>query len=56
MTSRGTPFKYLRCDNAGEHKSALKKLCKKEKIILEYTTPRKPRFNVIIEIISAVIK
>ena len=27
MTSRGTPGKYLRCDNAVEHQSKLQRVC-----------------------------
>ena len=32
MTSRGTPVKYLRCDNAGEHQSKLQKACENKKL------------------------
>ena len=37
--------KYIRCDNAGEHQEALRKLCKEKGITLEYTAPNTPQQN-----------
>ena len=34
MTSRGTPLKYLCCDNTEEHQSKFQKACEKEKFTL----------------------
>ena len=56
MTSCGTPVKYLRCDNVGEHQSKLNKACKKEKDALEYTTLTTPQLNGVIERRFAVMK
>ena len=38
-------LKYIRCDNAGEHQSALKDLCTINGITLEYTAPGTPQQN-----------
>ena len=56
MTSVGTPVKYLCFENAVEHQSKLQKACKKEKVVLEYTTPHTPQLNGIIKRIFSVIK
>ena len=55
MTSRGTPVKYSCCDNVGEHQSKLQKVCEKEKVALEYTTPHTPQLNGVIEMRFKVI-
>ena len=56
MTSRGTPVKYPRCDNAGEHQSKLQRVCEKENVTLEYTTPHTPQPNGGIESRYVIIK
>ena len=56
MMSRGTPVKYLRCENAREHQSKLQKACEKEKIMLEYTTLHTYQLNIFIQRIFAVTK
>ena len=56
MTSRGTPVKYLRCNNSGEHQSKLQRVCKKEKVMLEYKTSHTPQMNGVIERRFYVIK
>jgi hypothetical protein len=42
---KGIKVEYIRCDNAGEHISKLKNLCRAEGIKLEYTAPGSPRQN-----------
>ena len=37
-------IRYLRCDNAGEHKE-VEKICEKEGITMEYTAPYTPQQN-----------
>ena len=49
ITPRGTPVKYICCDNTGEHQSKSQRVCKKEKVTLEYMTPHTPQLNVVIE-------
>ena len=56
MTSRGTPVKYLRCDNAGENQSKLQRECKKEKVYFKLTTLHTPQLNGVIDRIFAIIK
>ena len=56
MTSYGTSFKYLRCNNALEHQSKVQMLCKKDKFMLEYTTLHNHQLNAVIEIIFYVSK
>jgi hypothetical protein len=41
LKSRGTPCKYLRCDNAGEH-VGLKDICYENGVEIEYTPPHSP--------------
>jgi hypothetical protein len=44
------PVKYLQCDNAGEHMSELRKICKGEYgIQLKYTAPHTPQYNGVVE-------
>ena len=45
----GKKMKYLRCDNAGEHMSSLKDLCRRHGIQLEYTAPHTPQQNGVVE-------
>lgn len=45
INSLGWSVKYIRCDNAGEHQSALQDLCLSRGIILEYTAPHTPQQN-----------
>ena len=46
----GRPVKYLRCDNAGEHMSELRKICEGEYgIQLEYTASHTPQHNGVVE-------
>ena len=54
--SRGTPVKYLLCDNVGERQLKLQRARKKEKFALEYMTPHTPQMNGVIERIFFVIK
>ena len=49
MKGRGIAVKYIRCDNAGEHGSELRKLCIKNNIKLEYTSPHTPQQNGVVE-------
>ena len=50
LKASGKPVKYLRCDNAGEHMSELRKICKGEYgIQLEYTAPHTPQHNGVVE-------
>ena len=46
-TINGLDYKvrYIRCDNAGEHQSALQEICSERGIILEYTAPNTPQQN-----------
>ena len=37
--------KYIRCDNAGEHQTALREYCREKGIILEYTALNTPKQN-----------
>ena len=56
MASCGTPVKYLWFGNTGEHQSKFRKVCEKENIMLEYTTPQMHQFNGAIESRFTVIK
>jgi hypothetical protein len=38
-------IQYIRCDNAGEHQTTLKEICKNNGIQLEYTAPGTPQQN-----------
>ena len=50
LKASGKPVKYLRCDNAGEHMSELRKICEGEYgIQLEYTAPHTPQHNGVVE-------
>jgi Integrase core domain len=49
LKGRGTPVKYLRCDNAGEHGNELKRVCAEEGVILEMTAPNTPQQNGVVE-------
>ena len=49
MMSCGNLVKYLRCDNAGEHKSKLQRACEKETVASEYTTPHTPQLSDVIK-------
>ena len=53
---RGTPVKYLCCDNSFKQQSKLQKVCGKLNMMLYYMTPQMPQFNSVIEIIFSVIK
>ena len=48
MASLWTLVEYVRCDNAGEHKSKLQKAYKKEKVMLKYMTTYTHQLNGII--------
>ena len=56
MTPCGTPVKYLRCKNSGEHQSKLQRACEKGNMTLEYTTPHTPQMNGVIKRRFYVIK
>ena len=45
LNGLGHMVKYIRCDNAGEHMSALQDFSKEKGIILEYTAPYTPKQN-----------
>ena len=45
----GHTVKYLRCDNAGEHQTKLKKVCETYKVEMEYTAPHTPQMNGVVE-------
>ena len=50
LKASGKPVKFLRCDNAGEHMSELRKICEGEYgIQLEYTAPHTPQHNGVVE-------
>jgi Reverse transcriptase (RNA-dependent DNA polymerase)/Zinc knuckle len=50
LKASGRVVKYVRCDNAGEHMTDLKKLCEGEySIQLEYTAPHTPQHNGVVE-------
>jgi transposase InsO family protein len=49
MTGKRKPVKYLRCDNAGEHGAALKKICAQHGVTLEMTSPNTPQQNGVVE-------
>ena len=49
MKSQDVKVKYIRCDNAGEHQSSLRKLCRDKAITLEYTSPNTPQQNGVVE-------
>ena len=44
IKGRRMKIRYLRCDNAGEHKE-VEKICEKEGITMEYTAPYTPQQN-----------
>ena len=56
MTSRGTPVKYLCCDNTGQHESKFHDVCEKENTKLEYKTLHTPQLRDVVETRLAVIK
>ena len=41
--------KYIRCDNAGEHRGKLQKVCEKIGIELEYTALYTPQMHGVVE-------
>ena len=45
IKGKGRKIKYIRCDNAGEHQTALRELCAVHGITLEYTAPGTPQQN-----------
>jgi gag-polypeptide of LTR copia-type/Zinc knuckle len=50
LKAAGKPVKFIRCDNAGEHMSDLRKICDAEyNIELEYTAPHTPQHNGVVE-------
>jgi hypothetical protein len=49
LTGKGYAIKHLRCDNAGEHQTKLKKVCATNGIDLEYTPPNTPQMNGVVE-------
>ena len=49
LNAIGKTVKYVRCDNAGEHKEKLRTVCKSRGAQLEYTTPDTPQFNGVVE-------
>ena len=50
LRAAGITVKYIRCDNAGEHVSDLKKMCEGQyNIQLEYTAPHTPQHNGVVE-------
>jgi hypothetical protein len=50
LKSAGIQVKYVRCDNAGEHISDLKKMCEGQyNIKMEYTAPHTPQHNGVVE-------
>ena len=49
LKGMGHTVKYLRCDNAGEHRTKLQKVCEKFGIELEYTAPYTPQMNGVVE-------
>ena len=49
LKGHGYPLKYLRLDNAGEHKGKLPKACDSMGITLEYTAPNTPQMNGVAE-------
>ena len=49
LNAMGKIVKYVRCDNAGEHKEKLRTVCKSRGVQLEYTTPDTPQFNAVVE-------
>ena len=56
MKPYGTSVKYLRCYNLGKHQSKLQKVCKKEKVVLEYNMLHTSQLNGAIERIFSAIK
>ena len=56
MTSHGTPVKYPRYDNVGEHQPNMQKVCEKEKVVLDYTTLNTSQLNGVTKRIFSVIK
>jgi len=49
MKGRGTPVKFLCCDNAGENEKYVKQLCDKYGIQPEFTAPNTPQQNGVVE-------
>jgi hypothetical protein len=49
LKGRGLDVKHLRCDNAGEHQTKLKKICERKGIDMEYTPPYTPQMNGVVE-------
>ncbi|KAI2500189.1 PIF1-like helicase [Fragilaria crotonensis] len=50
LKAAGIEVKYVRCDNAGEHISDLKKMCEGQyNIKMEYTAPHTPQHNGVVE-------
>jgi hypothetical protein len=45
----GHPIKYMRCDDAGENKEPLKKLCNTHDIVMEKTAPATLQQNGVVE-------
>ena len=56
MKGRGTPIKYIRCDNAGENEKYVKELCMKHGIQPEFTAPNTPQLNGVVECSFATVK
>ena len=56
MKGRGTPVKYLRCDNAGENTVYVKDLCNKYGIQPEFKAPNTPQQNGVVKRSFATVK
>ena len=48
LTINGNAFRFVRCDNAGEH-NEIKRFCERNNIIMEMTTPNTPQLNGVVE-------
>jgi hypothetical protein len=49
LKGKGMSVKQLRCDNAGEHQTKLKRVCERNGIDMEYTLPCTPQMNGVVE-------
>jgi transposase InsO family protein len=49
LDRKGYKIKKIRCDNAGEHQTSLKKVCERHGADLEYTAPHTPQMNGVVE-------